>query len=74
MPTYGCHNKPRPHPKASYVAQVAWGPVYQDGFGEPCRHPVWANVKTKFDASECQYTKTHAADKLCAGCVHQHKG
>lgn len=71
MSIYGCKNKPRPTAATTYVAQVAWAPTYQ--VGGPGRDPVLVDVKAAFGTTDCQYTKTHATDKLCAGCIHQHK-
>jgi hypothetical protein len=70
---YGCHNKPRPTPESSYVAQVAWSETFRNGFDEPQRVPVYVDVKSAFGTTACQYTLTHAADPECSGCVHRSK-
>jgi hypothetical protein len=73
MTKYACHNKPRPTPASTYVAQSGWGEVFRDGFGNPCRVPTYVDVKSAFGTTDCQYTKTHATDPECSGCVHRTK-
>lgn len=69
MPIYGCHNKPRP--------VIGSRLVVQDGYGYGAmfnNDRIARMVEIPFVMSEaCQYTKMHATDKLCAGCIHQHK-
>lgn len=73
MSIYGCHNKPRPTVDSGYVAQVAWSETFRDGFGAPCRTPVYVDIKSAFGTTDCQYTQQHAADPECSGCVHRAK-
>lgn len=73
MSQYGCHNKPRPDPSGTYVAQAAWSKTFRDGFGNPHRTPLYVDVKSAFGTTDCQYTKTHASDPQCSGCVHRTK-
>jgi hypothetical protein len=73
MSAYGCHNKLRPTSDSAYVAQSSWSETIRDGFGNPCRVPVYVDVKSAFDAKDCQYTRMHASDPECSGCVHRAK-
>lgn len=73
MSQYGCHNKPRPTAESSYVAQAGWSALYRDGFGGPCRDPIYVDIKSAFGTTTCQYTLTHATDPLCSGCAHRAK-
>lgn len=71
MSIYGCHNKPRPQPHHSYVAQVGWMDQ-RDGFNEPCPAPIYQDIYFMM-STPCQYTKQHASDPECSGCVHRTK-
>jgi hypothetical protein len=73
MSIYGCHNKPRPNADSSYIAQSSWSATFRDGFGAPHRTPQYIDIKSAFGTTGCQYTKQHASDPQCAGCVHRMK-
>lgn len=64
---YGCNNKPLQSPDATYVAQAGWSETFRDGFGNPCRAPVYVEIKAAFGTTTCQYDKT-TTDRMCAGC------
>jgi hypothetical protein len=68
MPIYGCFDKPRPSHQGKLVVQsgYAWSPATG---GRQDHMELIQFVMTE----DCQYTKTHATDKYCAGCIHQHK-
>jgi hypothetical protein len=65
MSLYTCHNKPRPIKGRTYKAQAGWK-VWRN-----TRKPVYVDIKCAFDLSRCDYTKTHASDRECLGCVHR---
>ena len=67
MSIYGCHNKQRP--MIGTYLDVQDGNHSQDPEYRIARMVNVPYVMTE----ECQYTKTHAADKLCAGCIHHNK-
>jgi hypothetical protein len=73
MSIYGCHNKPRPVEGAPYMAQSEWSRSFRDKVGQPYRVPIYIDIKSAFDTTDCQYTKQHAADPHCSGCVHRAK-
>lgn len=64
---YGCHNKPRPTPQASYIAQDGWH-EFIDGRGNPVRTPKWKEVNFNF-STDCDPGK-RAIDPRCASCQH----
>lgn len=66
MSTYGCWNKPRPTAKAPLPVQDGW----RDLSNGRSRYPNM--VTTPFAmTTECQYTRQHASDPQCSGCVHR---
>lgn len=65
---YGCHNKPLPTTGKTYVAQSGWSETFRDGFGAPCRVPVYVDVPHVM-STECRYDAS-ATDRMCAGCGH----
>jgi hypothetical protein len=71
MTLYGCHNKPRPTAESSYIAQSSWSETFRDGMGNPSRVPFYVDVQSAFGTTDCQYTRTHAGDPQCSGCVHR---
>lgn len=73
MSLYGCHNKPRPTSRSSYVAQISWKTSPRDSLGLVMRTPIYGRIKSAFGTTACQYTQTHAADPECSGCVHRSK-
>lgn len=73
MSIYGCHNKPRPNAGTAVLAQDGW--VY-GLFDYEAGHTdrIARIVQTPYAMStDCQYTRTHATDPLCSGCVHRAK-
>jgi hypothetical protein len=64
---YSCHGKPRPATHSTYKAQAGWK-LWQN-----TRKPFYVDIKSAFGTTECQYTKDHAGDPQCSGCVHQFK-
>ena len=73
MSKYGCWNKARPAPDATYVAQEGWKDTYHVGLIKPFKVPVYTAIKASFGTTACQYTQTHASDPQCSGCVHRSK-
>jgi hypothetical protein len=66
MSQYGCWNKARP----TALAPV----VVQDGYRNNGKYTIANYVAAPFVMSTgCQYTKTHATDPECSGCVHRAK-
>lgn len=70
MTAYGCHNKPRVTPERTYLAQAGYEGEVHLGFDTFARERVYVPIKHAM-STDCQYTKTHAADRLCSGCVHR---
>lgn len=69
MTLYGCHNKPRPVTGAPIVVR--------DGYYASTLYlndviACTTNVPYVM-STDCQYTKQHAADPHCSGCVHRSK-
>lgn len=68
---YGCNNKPRPTVGATQVGQAGWR-HFRDGFGNPCRRPVYVDIPYAMSTT-CQYDKADK-DAGCAGCEHRKGG
>jgi hypothetical protein len=73
MSIYGCHNKPRPVANSTYLAQLGYAEPIDEGWGTFSRAAEYVEVESAFDTTDCQYTKQHAADPHCSGCVHRTK-
>lgn len=71
MSVYGCSNKPRPEYGAPILVQEGWHQL--PGAGEDGTIGILARmVEVPYVMStDCQYTKQHAADPHCSGCVHR---
>jgi hypothetical protein len=67
MSMYGCHNKPRPIANAPLIVQDGYHPGPPD-----TRIALMVEAPFRMN-TDCQYTKTHASDPQCSGCVHRHK-
>ncbi len=62
----GCHNKPRPTPETTHIAQDGWREYTERGI--PVRVPVLVEVKHRM-STECMYD-VRTTNPGCAGC-HQ---
>jgi hypothetical protein len=73
MSLYGCQNKPRPEYGAPLLVQQGWNQMSghaDDGtIGLLTRMVEIPYVMS----TDCQYTKQHASDPQCMGCIHQAK-
>lgn len=72
MSIYGCKNKPRPGLYAQILAQDGYEDPVDEGWGHFSQKPVYVG-KPFVMSRDCQYTKNHSSDPLCAGYVHQSK-
>lgn len=71
LTTYGCHNKPRPSAKRTYLAQAGYENPVPMGWDTYSREPVYVEINGAFGSTDCQYTQQHANDPHCSGCVHR---
>jgi hypothetical protein len=72
MSNYGCHNKPRPGAKTFHLAQSGYRNGWSPEHAAVAREAFWVRVPHVM-STDCQYTKTHASDPGCSGCVHRSK-
>jgi hypothetical protein len=72
MSPYGCYNKTRPTAETTYLGQEGYEGEVHMGWDTYARERVYKPIKHVM-STECKYTLTHAADKLCSGCVHRSK-
>ncbi len=71
--TYGCHNKPRPTVDSKYIAQEGWSSTFYNAiYDSPDRTPLYAEVKSAFGTTSCQYFDS-GRDPSCIGCAHIRK-
>lgn len=71
MSIYGCYNKPRPTSGASLAVQDGYvAEIFEYESGHSDRIDRIVTVPYVMTV-ECQYTRMHADDKLCAGCIHR---
>lgn len=69
MTLAGCHNRPRPDPNATYLAQRGWLDL-TDSTGRAGRIPVLVEVKASFGTIDCQNDRS-ATEACCTGCCHR---
>jgi hypothetical protein len=72
MSAYGCHGKPRPSAQSQHLAQSGYSDGWRPEFAAVSRTPIWVKVPHVM-TTDCQYTKMHASDPECSGCVHRAK-
>lgn len=65
----GCNGKPRPRADATYTAQQGWID-YIDNIRRVGRIPAMIEIKTSFDATDCQNDRS-ATEACCEGCQHR---
>lgn len=65
---YGCNNLQRPTVKTSHVGQAGWSGIFRDGLGNPCRTPIYVEIKHVM-STDCKYDKA-GTDAGCVGCKH----
>jgi hypothetical protein len=70
MTIYGCYNKPRPIAGSPVIAQDGYKGAWDPRYASITRSRNWITVPYAM-STECQYTKQHAADPHCSGCVHR---
>jgi hypothetical protein len=72
MSLYGCNNKPRPVAGAPLQVQDGYFGTYDPAHAATVRLARWI-IAPYAMSTECQYTKQHASDPQCSGCVHRMK-
>jgi len=73
MSKYGCHNKPRPTAGAPLNVQDGYVTgVFEYESGASDRIDRIVQVPFAM-TSDCQYTRQHAADPECSGCVERNQ-
>jgi hypothetical protein len=72
MSLYGCFNKSRPAAGAPLQVQDGYFGASDPAHAATARLARWIVIPYAM-STECQYTRQHASDPQCAGCVHRAK-